>query len=443
MSQPLVFKISIRLSLALVVLVSTLVSTAKTASAKTVSKATQQQVRKSLTPGSQKSIIVAGGTWTGSGGDGVACFKDQKEASHAIDEAGKIKPEYRSKIERLFALDTWEYQNEYLFMAPMKNEDPVQYIVRAIDKHLSQDMPYFAEKLKKTIKILSTNEWKSHWSDQGALPLILDQGSIGRSIPEQCRLVQLAVRYAHSSTGKIPEVFIDVDGDLIERMKNGPSWSDNILFTGTLLLHEAIWMSGVELNMPDSAASRKLTAAILSENVAAAIAERPEHLREKLWTNYLYTLGFRDYFSLFLGEEKASVDPTTPSSKASRRAARAHIARLYQKTLQQLRLSEYGPMDEATERAFIHQLVLTMTPEETFLFVAASLHNTQKIPFNIDIFYLDGLDDRAHVHFSCGIINTYLRFEKEGGDDNNNPSFSEAMEKALLYCKTERGTTPR
>jgi hypothetical protein len=359
---------------------STFALAAKPVSSKIVSETTQHQVRKAQNPRSQKPIVVAGGTWTGSGGDGVACFKDANTASQALDQSGKIRPEFRGKIERLFALDTWEYQNEFHFLAPIKNEDPVRYVLRAIDKHLSPDMPYFAEKLKKTIEILNMNEWKSHWQDQGGLPLILDQGSIARSVPDSCRLVQLAIRYAHSTPGKIPEVFIDVDSDFIERMKNGPSWSDSILFTGTLLLHEAIWMSGVELNMPDSAASRKLTAAILSEDIAGVIAERPEHLRKNLWTGFLYTLGFRDYFSLFLGEEGVSVDPHTPGSKASRRAARANLARLYKSALQQLGLSEYADQDAARERALIHQLVLKMTPEETFLFVAESLRNGHRHP---------------------------------------------------------------
>lgn len=428
------FRFSVVAFLSTFVLGLSLPTRATSPSSKSVSAETQQAVRKALSSSSQRPIVVAGGTWTGSGGDGVACFGNTTDASQALDKAGAIKSAYRERIERVFALDTWEFQNEFHFQQPMQNEDPVQYILRAIDKHLAKDMPYFAEKLKKTINILNTSDWKSHWNPQGALPLILDQGSLHREIPENCRLVQLAIRYARSTPGKIPQVFIDVDEDLIARMKNGPSWADGILFTATLFLHEAIWMSGVELNMPDSEGSRRLTAAILSEDIAAAISERPEHLHKNLWTGYLYSLGFRDYFSLFLAEEKIPVDPHTATSKASRRLARARLSRLYKSAFQKLGISEYGALDDQTEKALIGELARQLTPEESFLFVSESLHNGQKIPYNLDVFYLDGLDDLPLLHLSCGIIKIYLQFQKEEGDEMTNESFMKAMEKAMLYC---------
>lgn len=385
------------------------------------------EVRSSL---DRRTRIAAGG-WTGSGGGGLACFADAKTAENAVDESGRLKPEMRPLVTRVILLDLWEMGVQYGWEAPRQAEDANAYLTRVLDAHLSADMPYFLAKLRDALKVVGVN-----WEDQGALPLILDAGDLERPVPADCRLVQLVIRYVKSDPGHRPEIFIDVDRDLISRMENGPSWADSRLFGAGLRLHEALWTVGVEFGMPDSKPARQLTAGLMSMNIAGAIAIRPIETRKGLWISYLYGLGFRDFFSLFWKEEPAVHVPTPVGSKSSRRIARADLAKIYRAQLAEMGISQTGKMDPAREDEFLQKLVARLTVEQNFIFNAESVRNGGKVPFNTDVLYLDGINDEPHVKYLCDTSRALLAFV-DGGGDNIKRGYEMSLRKSLLYCPRE------
>ena len=395
----------------------------------------RREVRQNFDSQTRQSNTKVAGHWTGSGGDGIACFDSDANAQRALDEKGRLVEAMRAHILQVSLLDLQEWSKTYQYSKPNPDEQPVDFVKRKLKDHLCADMPYLLQKLEDNLDLVGSQDWQKSWSDQGPLALVPDAGPENITLPPHCRVVQLAIRYAHSQPGSKPQVFVDVDQRLIAMIAQASNPVLATLHVGGLLLHEAIWLAGVELEMPDAAPARRLTAALLSENLFEAIDSMPAEKRKGAWTSVLYSIGFRQFYSLFEPLGSPMNLSIQENSKASRRMARASIASKYAKIAQEMGidLDSSEPMDKVAENRFLLQLFTHLTDEELFLFTAESLANMGKIPFNNDVFYLDGIDNTPHFHYACGLVRLYLRFDQEGGDSSE-PWMTTATERSLQYC---------
>lgn len=209
------------------------------------------------------------------GGTGLACFLNIKDAEHALDSEGRIKPEYRARIHNLWVTDFIEF-GSHVLIDPLKNESPEHYLERVIDQRVKPLSPLFAEKVKDALARIKKQPVDSlpALHDVGETPDLTDLLQRYKG----CVFVQIAKRL--ESTENDPTIVVQYDADLYEKLfslntmdltKIKPEWGIDqrkaIQNQAFLWLHEAIYAMGSELGHTKSVSARKLTSLLLSENL--------------------------------------------------------------------------------------------------------------------------------------------------------------------------------
>lgn len=173
--------------------------------------------------GSGRDSGRSGGWGSSGGGSGVACYKDA------------------TKKERisLVTLEYWEWSEKKPFELFKPRSSDYKGILKEVDVRISSEAPLFIYRLRQAAQIIEISDW----SKKNEIPKINDVKP-AREIPDNCQLVQLAVRYHRDPEmkvgvgpmTKIPEVVIDFNSDLFGKL--------DPLNQAILLLHEQIYLLG-------------------------------------------------------------------------------------------------------------------------------------------------------------------------------------------------------
>lgn len=265
---------------------------------------------------------LAHGGWTGGGGGGgIACFPADLDRNQIFDREGRLSRHARSKITNIYFMD-------FILGSTLSNRSVIRsgeswhpFLQRKIAENLRPFAPEFTRRLEQALSLIVNANGSLPWEDRGALKRLNDYDmdwshltsmtefrQNGES-PENCFSLQMAMRFAQRSFGQMPHVFIDYDQDLFEKMgrlntRFGPAHQ------AALVLHEALYLMGVELGMTSSESIPSLVTHILKDK---------SEILDAAWlpiTQILINMnGFGDYDRLFQEEGDISI------AKARRRQA--------------------------------------------------------------------------------------------------------------------------
>lgn len=251
---------------------------------------------KALTPAAPSPEVSAG--WESSGGDGVACFSNAVEAV-AADAAGPVWPEsLRQKIQSVMSLETFEHRElGVTAWAGMSREAILAKLMGRFEKY----SPIFYSRLKLGNDSIHLTDWK----DQANLTDVPDsrpKENVAKALPH-CRLVQMAVRHSRSIPGKLPEVWIEVDKALFEKM--------DALNQAVLVLHEQMYLLGREIGHRNSDFLRGVVAELISDEFGAAIDNMPHFALSARLLQVRIGSAYGDYYRFFV-EDPLTFLPETP-----------------------------------------------------------------------------------------------------------------------------------
>lgn len=365
------------------------------------------------------------GTWTGGGGEGVICFKSTWAKTMAFDSKGRLRKQVHSQIGSVYAYDLIEFRNDLAIVPSEPGETPVQYLHRVIARNVEPSSPYFARRIREAIAMIVAPDGSLLWEDQGSLMKLADAGERRiRIVSPECVITQVVIRYSKNVEGPFPQFFIDYNKYLFDLMaQNG----EPVIHQAALILHEALYLAGYSLGVLTSSGIRGLVAHIMWKDLPWWLDAEGENFRQGLFITILYTYGMRDAMRLFLDESQER----PPFSKQSRQWSRAELARKYREAWDLLIAQDKayanclsGYFAECDIR-FLPVLANHLSPEEAFLFVAASVGNEGQIKFTIDRFLLEEADDDQEARLVCKI------FQKDRG---RYPEWTDLIDKALSYC---------
>lgn len=209
------------------------------------------------------------GGWNGSGGGGIACFKDAATRNRATTAAGIIKDHY---INQILSLNTVEMQSildqysnpDLEILMPKTSESPTDFVRRILMDEMRKHQPTAAFNILAALEHLKFQDWKPKLG----LKVIKDYGPAVRP-RANCRYVQMAVRFAKPHEAEeMPHAMLDFDPRLIERMKSLQSEKEFNLNLATLLLHESIGYLTYDFHKTDnnSLDAQNLTIILLSQS---------------------------------------------------------------------------------------------------------------------------------------------------------------------------------
>ncbi|MGZ3743400.1 MAG: hypothetical protein ACXVBQ_06030 [Pseudobdellovibrionaceae bacterium] len=231
--------------------------------AKWIEKSLQQKMKSK----EYQHYLESSGWNSSGGGGGRACFKTAKEASQALDGAGRMRREMIPKIQELVPYDYYSLvKNDYeLWTDSLNEQGPITHPVRSDEDsaaYLRRNVigtygtyaPVFTETLIAVLDTLKFSAWQP-LRDRG-LPYYpdLEKGPTDavkeRQIPmaeheetaNPCVYVQLAIRYGGQFSKNDKPVQIVYDADLIDRMQQlSKSREDYIQKLSILILHESLY----------------------------------------------------------------------------------------------------------------------------------------------------------------------------------------------------------
>ena len=376
-----------------------------------ISTAEKDRIRKAI----RGDVLVAGG-WTGGGGEGGICFKSKAEKEAAFDAEGKLRKESIPSKTTLQTFDIAENNFGSLPLLPRAGDDVKSYLDYVVTENIAAASPYFALRVRQALALILNADGSLAWEDRGPLAKLNDGGPRRKSVnADTCAIVQLVARYQKVANGGLPQVFVDYDKDLYDHLGDEHP-SVKIIHQAALILHEALYLSGVEIGMRDSSRTRQLNYWMMSRGLKAFLSQQGAARRSLMFTSLIYTLGFRNQMSLF-------VDPSvvaSPFSKESRQKARAELATVYRDNAEGLLRAGKIPnncnpnRDRACDETILRSLAQKLSPEQSFMFLAASYQNARKTRFDLDVFLVPG-DDRAEASEVCRLITADQVADK--GDD--------------------------
>lgn len=395
----------------------------------------QQQVHKQLS---------AEGGISDGGGTAVACFKSKEIADKAMDSHGRLQENYRNQI---ISLSTTEMFNRYISFPVERNETATDYLQRVININIRPLSERFAEKLIKSIQLVSNFE---SWSVKKSLPFVNDLGHDPHlqnkmDINVQCKIVQV-IRRTQMSLRPIPQLRFDFDQDLFDRLgtEGFQETVDNLqsifgnlktLNQAILILHEAVYIMAMELKQLDSSKTRRLTSLLLDKNFFLGLNADyfSTEGRATAFADTLFATGFDFYQFLFQDlshnpSEAVRVSEVKLERIKSYPSVRSFIDKLWQSEgMQKLFHSRYGGanplrasmpgwmlMGEIEKMAKIHPL----TPVEAFLILGYANE------VRLDSLYLPELDDSDSVKRIC-----------KNAEISSRVGFDAFVPQAISYCK--------
>jgi hypothetical protein len=354
------------------------------------------------------------GGWGGTGGSGVACFKGKKMIS-------------------LHLLDYYEAPDKNVFFPVEPGESLTEYLNKILNK-ITPLAPYFAFQLRLSLKRLLSEQW----IDNPRLPFVPDIGTEVKLPEKNCRRVQLAIRFAKRKKEGFPDVFLEVNHELLKKMTELNSREVAILNQAMFLFHEATYLLGVELGHKNSKEIRNFVRFFLDKS-GFEFRERLNSLSPggSLADSFLYGFRFFNFIAyrgLFLKEGEIR-----PFSNQSRRRSYAestiHIeeipSRLYDKPGIARDFDGFmgAVMDERLRYQRDH-----FSNEDSFLMAAFAHFQQGKLSQHFDYLLLGEEEDTEFVKEVCEMIT----FENLSGFLGKRPQFLWDYWKARGIVKTEQ-----
>jgi hypothetical protein len=309
--------------------------------------------------------------WVSSGGGGVACFGNEEDAAAAekLAAEGRDLGELKSRIRRLVTLDYWDFNGELTFEPAGKSAEALLEEVGAL---FELHTPIFHERYQ----LLKNNVRYETWEAKSALPLITDRTPRKPLTDPKCRLVQLAVRHSRSTPGSFPELRLEVDEELSEKL--------DPLNLAMLILHERLYVLGklTPIQHPTSDDIRFVVTYLFSKEIRTAIAKETKPSWAALPVQRVLNRMFGDYYEFFLNDpynQLASPPPgITPYSRSqsfgtlvtkmrNRKARCMEEGHYLEKSPEERRDLGEACLAEAVEDL---DLQSTFTEEEAFLFLS-------------------------------------------------------------------------
>jgi hypothetical protein len=200
------------------------------------------------------------GTWTGGGGNGVSC-PDYKK----LDQIKNLLPSDIDKYRVIKSADLWVFEKtvfgiEAKYIEPQAGETADAYLSRIIESRIKPLNPVFAERITDALQWINQAPWNSV---KGVRKI--NDSDLAGSVPTNCKPIQLVARYFKSNPPQKPEVFFDVDSDLVAQL--GDNLTDHVLNVAALKLHEALYMLAVETGQQDSDRTMEVVGLLLSDKL--------------------------------------------------------------------------------------------------------------------------------------------------------------------------------
>lgn len=325
------------------------------------------------------------GGWSGTGGGGgVQCYSS-----------------------RVQALDYFEFENQR-WVLPYQGESAGSFIDRLLKDYFSLLSPFFTAQLEIALMKIQARPWIPYVN----IPDTKDKGRIARSFGSVCQSVQLAARTLDAQ--------VYFDPNLMSQIYATNPHQIATLNMVILVLHEALYLMGVEMHHSNSASSRKVVAKLLEKDLYEMTTRFKGHRLAVLQT--LFQQENFSYFTLLFGAvdtsnttmpgatELSMATPTNTGrySKATRRNSYVE----YQKALDSISsaMSGYDSRVEAIKN-FMDQKA---SDEIVFLYLARNeeVNPPAPIPFpHPENLLVDAKDDRAQIHALCDEFDLMIRYE--------------------------------
>jgi hypothetical protein len=352
-----------------------------------ISTAEKDEIRKTI-----RGTVRMAGTWTGGGGEGVICFKSKEVKEASFDEEKRLKPVAIMSKTTLQVWDMAEQNRGQAPLLPRAGDNVKTYLDYIVKENIEYGSPYFAFRVRQALALILNEDGTVNWEDRGPLAKLDDAGPRRIQIkPETCEMIQIVARYQRPGKNGQPEVFIDYDKNLFDHIgEDHPAIK--IMSQAMLILHEALWLAGVEIGMPDSSRTRELNWLLMSRDLKKYLDQKGSHRRQLMFTTLIYSLRFRNVNALFVDPNAAD----EPYSTGSRQRARAELAVVYRENASELLKSGKiqpgcSPLNSKyCDYTILRSLAPKLNPEQTFLFLVASMANSKKIRFSDDTFLMPG-----------------------------------------------------
>jgi hypothetical protein len=255
------------------------------------------------------------GGWESSGGDGVACFKDNGAAKIAraeLTESGFLSSKTRKEIQSIVTLETWDFlqlkpsdnskvqylsellkRKSFSLASEILQIKNAQQILEVVLNNLNPSVPLF----NLRIKMVAKSAPLSSWIGSTQIPQI-DDSTPARPIDNEspCVLVQLADRKTKSIEGKLPETQIVYDKELFDKYL---SETDKAL----LVLHEYLYLIGKEGKHKNSDAIRRINSYLFSTDIFNLGVDLKYLSNKALAMRQIIGYPFGDYMRFFRLED--------------------------------------------------------------------------------------------------------------------------------------------
>ena len=218
---------------------------------------------------------VNAGTWTGGGGGGAACFTTIEEAKNAVDNEGRLKPDYYDKIMSLWPLDL-EFMGNFKSIKSFSNESAREYISRVLDENYKKVAPNLVRDLKEALSQIELG-WNSK-EDKGPLPKFPDTG-FSIALAESCKEVQIVIRYMNINADGTCQLDLNIDRKLLQKLIQWRSKEGGVFLEARLMLHEAVYVYLARQGHTTSTMVRPMVNYLLNQMVADQLKHDPAHTK--------------------------------------------------------------------------------------------------------------------------------------------------------------------
>ncbi|MGZ3771268.1 MAG: hypothetical protein ACXVCP_09610 [Bdellovibrio sp.] len=360
---------------------------------------------------------LSGGSDSG-GGNGIACFKNEAIANKAVNSEGVLNLDFANELNLLQVLDYWEADPKINFFLPRNNENPYSFLERIFAEEWASIAPEFSKRILDTLKRYQAQDI-SQTRATSKPHLINDIGTLMKTVPAKCKLIGMVNRYYKRNKNAFPELYIVDDQKIFKMVTSMNGEIIGVLNRSILILHEVLYILGVELGYNSSVTTRGVTRFLLSSNFKNSLIAGQNISFE--FKRTVGVLGFDNYPLLFQQKSDQKQIFGSQYSQATRQNSyKKFIEKMRQATLAALGLD--GSESEETKNEIAMKvmndlekyqkfsfemnknLIPKLSDEEAFLFLSLNAANRGLI-LSSDIFIASGatveLDDVRKV---CGLV---------------------------------------
>lgn len=337
---------------------------------------------------------------------------------------------------RLQVLDHCEFENAN-WIYPFAGESVGDYLARLISGEFFNLSPHFTAQLVTALKEIKP----INWIPARELPSLNDRGPVASRCESGVQKVQIAYRT------KLPsgQFVVYYDPEMVRRIYQTNSQQVATLNVAILILHEALYLMGVEMSHTTSSPSRRVLAKLLAYDIYA-VASPGERLIE--FQNFLQRERFENFIYLFVPAVR-SVAPSAGPNKASRARAHLELNRKHDEILKRHglnKIDKYPPeVLKPADDELAYWVVNRASPEETFVyFLKSDVYRPSKRFPSHEIFWTEGVPDEQPLRQYCKYLELQRTFVVSGAAPaNDRAAAMQLFDKAIRYCAMVTGNSAR